>query len=169
MRRITTPGLLHHNIRLDFPVSMGDYHCSTNPDEPIILHMQYVPGDHGNPSARQQFLEGQKTLLSTPFEELERSIRNQLSRVLSPGGFDVANDILAITVNRWPHGYAYGYDPQSDRIAFDTDAFSVSQQNWVIGREVFGNISIASTDSASNAMTETAIEQANRAVNELKL
>ncbi|MDE0743713.1 MAG: NAD(P)-binding protein [Woeseiaceae bacterium] len=167
--RITTPGMLHHNIRLDFPVSMGDYHCSTNPGEPIILHMQYVPGDHGNPSARQQFLEGQKTLLSTPFEELERSIRNQLSRVLSPGGFDVANDILAITVNRWPHGYAYSYDSQSDRIAFDTDAFSISQQNWVIGREVFGNISIASTDSASNAMTETAIEQANRAVGDLVL
>ncbi|MFQ3334458.1 MAG: hypothetical protein ACI8XI_001134, partial [Woeseiaceae bacterium] len=66
-------------------------------------------------------------------------------------------------------GYAYGYDSQSDRIAFDTDAFSVSQQNWVIGREVFGNISIASTDSASNAMTEAAIEQASRAVGDLVL
>lgn len=169
VQRITTPGLLHHNIRLDFPVSMGEYEFSKNPDEPIILHMQYVPGDHGNPSARQQFLEGQRTLLATPFEELEKSIRNQLSRVLSPGGFDVANDILAITVNRWPHGYAYGYDPASDRVAFDTDAFSNEQKNWVFSRKIFGNISIASSDSASDAMTETAIEQANRAINELSL
>jgi spermidine dehydrogenase len=148
---------------------MGEYEFSKNPDEPIILHMQYVPGDHGNPSARQQFIEGQRTLLATPFEELEKSIRNQLSRVLSPGGFDVANDILAITINRWPHGYAYGYDPASDRVAFDTDAFSNEQKNWVFSRKIFGNISIASSDSASDAMTETAIEQANRAINELSL
>lgn len=169
VRRITTPGLLHHNIRLDFPVSMGEYQFSKNPNEPIILHLQYVPGDHGNPSARQQFIEGQRTLLATPFEELEKSIRNQLSRVLSPGGFDAANDILAITVNRWPHGYAYGYDPQSDRVAFDTDAFSSEQKNWVFSRKIFGNIGIASSDSAADAMTESAIEQANRAINDLNL
>ena len=92
-----------------------------------------------------------------------------MSGALRNGGFDAERDIAAITVNRWPHGYAYGYDPASDRVAFDTDAFSNEQKNWVFSRKIFGNISIASSDSASDAMTETAIEQANRAINELSL
>ncbi|MEC9415859.1 MAG: NAD(P)-binding protein [Pseudomonadota bacterium] len=164
--RVNMPGFLHHNIRLDFPVSMGDYHFSKNPDEPILLHLQSVPGDHGNPSPRQQFIEGQRKLLSTSFEEFERSIRDQLNRLLSPAGFDVAKDILGITVNRWPHGYAYGYDPGSDQIAFDVDSWPEEKQHWVKGRKPFGNIRIASSDSASDAMTESAILQAKRAVNE---
>ena len=32
------------------------------------------------------------------------------ARTLGPGGFDPARDIRAITVNRWPHGYAYQYN-----------------------------------------------------------
>ena len=130
------------------------------------MHLQSVPGDHGNPSPRQQFIEGQRKLLSTSFEEFERSIRDQLNRLLAPAGFDVAKDILGITVNRWPHGYAYGYDPGSDQIAFDVDSWPEEKQHWVKGRKPFGNIRIASSDSASDAMTESAILQAKRAVNE---
>ena len=32
-------------------------------------------------------------LLTTPFDEFERSIRDQLTRLLSPGGFDASEDI----------------------------------------------------------------------------
>ena len=38
---------------------------------------------------------------------------NQLGRVLG-GGFDPARDIVAIIVNRWPHGYAYSYNSLYD-------------------------------------------------------
>ena len=41
-----------------------------------------------------------------PFEDYEREVRSVLNSLLGPGGFDAARDILAITVNRWPHGYA---------------------------------------------------------------
>jgi spermidine dehydrogenase len=34
-----------------------------------------------------------------------------VARTLGAGGFDPATDIIAITVNRWPHGYAYEYNP----------------------------------------------------------
>jgi spermidine dehydrogenase len=37
----------------------------------------------------------------------------------------------------------------------------------MIGRRQFGRISIANTDSAATAYTDTAIDQAHRAVNEL--
>ena len=85
---------------------------------------------------------------------------------LLPGTIS-ARDIAAITVNRWPHGYAYGHDPESDQIAFDPDLWPEEKRHWVIGSRPFGNISIASTDSASDAMTEAAIEQAHRAVTDL--
>ena len=45
-------------------------------------------------------------LYTTPFETFERNVREQLGRMLGPGGFDANRDIEAITVNRWPHGYA---------------------------------------------------------------
>ena len=53
-------------------------------------------------------------LLTTPFSTFERNIRDQLARILGGGGFDPARDIDAITVNRWPHGYAYEYNPLWD-------------------------------------------------------
>ena len=164
---INCPGSYHHSVSLDYPVSMGEYQFSNSPDEPIVLIMRRVPGEPGNRSAYEQFNAGKRDLLATTFETFERNIRGQLSRILSPGGFDAARDIAAITVNRWPHGYAYGYDPESDQIAFFPSSWPEEKRHWVTGRRPFGNISIASTDSASNAMTESAIEEAYRAVNDL--
>ena len=45
---------------------------------------------------------------------MSAKIRGQLARILGPGGFDQERDITAITVNRWPHGYAYEYNPLFD-------------------------------------------------------
>ena len=70
-------------------------------------------------------------------------------------------------MNRWPHGYAYGYDPETDQVAFDMDSWPPEKQHWVNARKRFGNITIASTDSASNAMSEAAIVEADRAVKEI--
>ena len=118
-------------------------------------------------SARNQFAAGQRELLATPFQTFERKIRDQLGRMLGNGGFDPARDIAGITVNRWPHGYAYGYDPETDQVAFQPDLWPKERRHWLKGRKRFGNISIAATDAASNAMTESAIEEAHRAVNDL--
>jgi spermidine dehydrogenase len=165
--RINCPGSYHHRVMLDFPVSIGGYQCAKTPDEPIVLHLTRVPGEPGNRSAIEQFVAGKRDLLATSFETFERNVREQLTRILGPGGFDAARDIAAITVNRWPHGYAYGHDPESDRIAFQPDMWPEERRNWVAGSRPFGNIAIASTDAASNAMTESAIEEAHRAVREL--
>jgi spermidine dehydrogenase len=167
IHRINCPGSYHHSVALDYPVSIGDYQCAKSPEEPIVLHLTRVPGEPGNPSAREQFAAGMRDLLATSFETFERSIRDQLARILGPGGFDAARDIAAITVNRWPHGYAYGYDPESDKIAFEPDTWPEGKRHWETGSQPFGNIGVAGTDAASNAMTESAIEQAHRAVNEI--
>ncbi len=167
VRRVNCPGCYHHEVSLDFPVSISDYQFAKSPEEPIVLHLTRVPGQPGL-SAREQFAAGMRDLLATSFETYERSIRDQLSRILGPGGFDAARDIAGITVNRWPHGYAYAHDPESDRIAFYPSLWPKEKRLWETGRRPFGNIGIASTDSASNAMTEAAIEQAHRAVGDLR-
>ena len=59
---------------------------------------------------------------------------------------------------------SFGYYALLGESAFSTEFWSE-----VFSRKIFGNISIASSDSAADAMTETAIEQANRAINELSL
>ena len=102
------------------------------------------------------------------FETFERETRSQLARLLGPGGFDPARDIAGITVNRWPHGYAYAHDPASDRIAFEPSRWPESERFWLAGNARYGNIAIAGSDAASNAMTESAIEEAWRAIGELK-
>jgi spermidine dehydrogenase len=146
---------------------MGSYQFSKSPDEPIVLHLTRVPGEPGNPSAREQFNAGKRDLLSTTFKTFERNIRDELNRVLGDGGFDAARDIAGITVNRWPHGYAYTHDPATDQIAFEPDLWPQDIRYWEHGRQPFGNIRIAGTDAASNAMTEAAIEEAYRAVKEI--
>ena len=165
-QRASCPGSYHTGVSLDFPVSLGDYSCPKSPDEPMILHLTRVPGQPGL-GAREQFTAGKRDLLATSFETFERNIRDQLGRMLGPGGFDPARDIAGITVNRWPHGYAYGVDPETDRVAFEPKQWPEEERSWARASQRFGNISIAATDAASNAMTESAIEEAYRAVSEL--
>jgi len=111
--------------------------------------------------AREQQKVGRANLFRTKFETFERNLRDQLGRALGPGGFDPAKDILAITVNRWPHGYAYEYNS-----LYDPD-FTEDQQPCVIGRKAFGRIHIANSDAEAFAYTNAAIDQAYRAVREI--
>ena len=103
---------------------------------------------------------GRFELINTPFSTFERNIRDQLQRMLSPGGFNASRDIAAITVNRWGHGYAYEYDSFSD------PHWVPEERPCVIGRKQFGRISIANSDAAASAYTDAAIDQAYRAVQE---
>jgi spermidine dehydrogenase len=154
------PGSYFESVTLDFPVSMGEYHYPNRPEDPCLLHLEKVPCKPGLP-AREQQIAGREELYRTRFETYERNIRDQLGRILSPGGFDPANDIQAITVNRWPHGYAYEYNS-----LYDPD-WPEDQQPCVIARQPFGRISIANSDAQAFAYTNAAIDQAYRAVTEV--
>ena len=87
-----------------------------------------------------------------------------IARLSIDGGFDAAEDIVGITVNRWSHGYSYWYNSLFDPVYEDDED---PRYPHIIGRQPFGRIAIANADSAANAMLESAIEQAHRAVNEL--
>jgi spermidine dehydrogenase len=132
----------------------------------MLVHLYRIPIDQSLP-AYEQARAGKRELLSTSFGIFEREIRGQLGRVLSAGGFDPARDIEAITVNRWPHGYASPHDPKSKLHSWDTDSWPEEKRHWVKGRTRLGRISIANSDAAASAMSEAAIAQAYRAVSEL--
>jgi len=151
---------LMYRFMLDFPVSMGDYWYTQNPDEPAILHGTVVPTKLGLP-AREQCVAGQRQLYEMSFDDFERGIVRQLDGSLSAGGFDVERDIAAITVNRWPHGYAWEYLQLSDPPEFDRD-----NGPHVDGRAQIGRISIANSDASAYAYANGAIDAADRAVNE---
>ncbi len=166
IRTAYCPGSFFQVVRFTHPVSMGDYRFSLSPDEPVVLHLSNVPLAPGLP-APEQFRAGRQALLETSFETFERNIRDQLGRMLGPGGFDPARDIAGITVNRWPHGYAYSYDPETNDVAWWDKYWRHERRPWVEARQRVGNIAFAAHDAASDAMTESAIEEAYRAVHEL--
>ena len=160
MQRVSSPGSYWSDVSLNSTVNIGEYRSPTSPEEPILVHLSRAPCKPGLP-AREQHKIGRYELLTTTFETFERKIREQLARTLSAGGFEPARDIQAIMVNRWPHGYGYEYNPLFD------PAWPEDKQPNVIGRRQFGRITIANTDSAATAYTDTAIDQAYRAVKEL--
>jgi spermidine dehydrogenase len=158
---IYAPGMYHSYSNLDLPVSIGGYQCARKPEEPIVVHMMKAACHPGVP-ARDQHSYGRMELYTTEFETIERNIRDQLSRMLSGGDFDAARDIAAITVNRWPHGYAYEYNS-----LFDTFWLEGGETPCEVARKPFGRIAIANADAGAYAYTDEAINQAYRAVGEI--
>jgi len=159
---VYAPGCYHTRMGLDLAVSIGGYECARKPEEPIVVHMMKAPCQPGRP-AREQHTLGRLELYETTFETMEREIRGQSARTLGAGGFDPARDIAAITVNRWPHGYAYQYNS-----LFDSFWLEGGETPCEVARKRFGRIAIANADAGAYAYTDEAINQAWRAVGELR-
>lgn len=151
----------YSRIKLDYPVSMGGYDHPRDPTQPIGLHMVYVPtSPNSGMNARDQARAGRGKLYGQTFEQLEAQLRDQLQRMLGPGGFNHETDILAITVNRWSHGYA----------SFSNSLFDDADESeaWMnLARKPVGHVSIANSDAAWSAYAHAAIDEAYRAVGEV--
>ena len=151
----------YSRIKLDYPVSMGGYDHPRDPAQPIGLHMVYVPtSPNSGMNARDQARAGRGKLYGQTFEQLEAQLRDQLQRMLGPGGFNHETDILAITVNRWSHGYA----------SFSNSLFDDADQSeaWMtLAKKPVGHVSIANSDAAWSAYAHAAIDEAYRAAGEV--
>jgi spermidine dehydrogenase len=161
---INAPTMYHSSVSLTEAVSLGDLQHPQTPDEPILLHLVKIPATPGKPRKEQHML-GRAELLNTTFETFERKIRDQLARSLSGGGFDPAGDIVGITVNRWPHGYAYTYNSLFEPMEW---VFTTSNNRPnVIARQTYGLIAIANSDAGASPHTDTAMWEAHRAVGDV--
>jgi len=160
--RISAPGMYYTGANLDPGTTIGGYRGVTTPEEPVLVHLGRSPSKPGSGLNRKlQNAAGQQELLKITFEEQEFKIRDQFARMLGPGGFNPAEDIVGITVNRWPYGYAYTYDTLND------PDVPLEERPHVIGRKRFGLVSVANCDSGAAAFTNQAMDEANRAVEEL--
>jgi spermidine dehydrogenase len=159
---VSAPGGYFSSFGLNPAETIGGYSTPGSPDGPMLVRMVRTPCLPGAPTERDQHRAGRAELLATPFSTFEHHIRDQLSRSLAGGGFDADKDIAAIIVNRWPHGYAYEYNP-----LYDPWDITPDERPNVIGRQRFGRIAIANSDAGAQAYTDSAIDQAHRAVMEL--
>ena len=95
----------------------------------MLLHLVHVPGaPNQGLDARAQFRIGQGKLYAMTFADFEERIRDELDRMLGPGGFSSARDIAAITVNRWPHGYSYVANSLFDPDDYDDTVLKAARQ-----------------------------------------
>jgi len=154
------PSSYFSEVNMDFPVSIGDYHYTKRPEDPCLIHLVRTPCKPGL-STKEQHRAGRAELFTTPFATFEQQVHEQLGRMFGPGGFDPARDIQAITINRWPHGYAYDYSTLWD------PEWPEDKAPHIVGRQPFGRIAIANADSGAVAETSSAIEQALRACREV--
>src|SRR5262249_50462202 len=164
VQSVTAPTMYHTGVSLAEAVSLGDLHHPQSADEPIVLHMTRYPMSPGKPRKEQHRI-GRADLLSATFDTFERKIRDQLARNLGDGGFDPARDIVAIAVNRWPHGYAYTYNPLYDPLEWVYT--STGDRPCVKARQPFGLVTIANSDAAASPHTDAAMLEAHRAVQEV--
>ena len=151
----------HSRVKLDYPVAMGGYLNSRQPSEPMVLHMVHVPVVPGIVEPRSELRAARGLLMNATFADHEAAIRTDLSRMLGPGGFDDRRDILAITVNRWSHGYAWGLNTLVDD---EGEAHAAMK----LARRPVGRVTVANSDSNWSAYAHAAIDAAYRAVGELK-
>ena len=161
---IDAPTMYHTEAALTEAVSLGGLKHPQTPEQPIALHLVKIMSVPGHPRKVQHRM-GRAELLTTTFETFERNIRDQLARMLGAGGFDPARDIVDITVNRWPHGYAYTYNSLYDPMEWvftETD-----QRPCVVGRQPYGLIAIANSDAGASPHTDTALSEAHRAVGDI--
>ena len=143
-------------------VTSGGYEPPRGPDDPMVVFMMAspTPADGTEGTTRDLLRMGRHKIYASTFDDYEQQIREQLQKMLGKHGFNHEQDIKAITVNRIPHGYAYLYQ------GLDDPEWEEGQAPHEIGRQQFGRISIANTDSEVTPLMNAAFDAAHRAVEE---
>jgi spermidine dehydrogenase len=143
-------------------VTSGGYEPPRGPDDPMVVFMMAspTPADGTEGTTRDLLRLGRHKIYASTFDDYELQIREQLQKMLGKYGFNHEADIKAITVNRIPHGYAYWY------WGLDDPEWEEGQAPHEIGRQQFGRISIANTDSEVTPYMNAAFDAAHRAVEE---
>jgi len=133
----------------------------SHPDEPLII-TAWANWATSGLTPRDSFRAGRARHVDLTEADYRRDLESKLQRILGPYGFDADNDIAGMTVNRFGHGMAGGMNG-----LFDPEPPRPDQERYVAARKRFNLITIANSDASGVALTQAAIDQANRAVNEI--
>ncbi|HXZ30985.1 MAG TPA: FAD/NAD(P)-binding protein [Terriglobales bacterium] len=139
---------------------LGAASPTISPDSPVVLTVKVLYSYPGLPIA-EQGSRGREEILNTSFLDYERKIRQQLTEMFAPAGFDARRDIAGIILNRWGHAYL---NPQP--------GFFFGREGKPAPREIlraapFGRIAFANTDLAGIMDHRCSILEADRAVRQL--
>lgn len=148
-------------VMLDYPVSMGGYEYPKTPDEPIIIHMVQIAVPYGTGNTlRQACKQGRAELYGKTYEALESQMLSQLRDIFALAEETLDDKILAVTINRWGHGYSY-----EKNVLWDSE----DEINRILKsvKQAKENVHIAASDADWKPYTQGAFEQAWRAVNEI--
>lgn len=146
-------------VKLDDPVSMGGYQFPQTADEPMVIHMVRIATDFTGQTARDMYKSGRRALNSQSYESLEKEMLDQLRSIYDVAGEKLDTVLVAVTLNRWAHGYSYEQTGLWDSDSSAENATSSMQKR-------IGNIFIAGADAAWMPYVNGAIDQAYRAVEE---
>jgi spermidine dehydrogenase len=156
--RVYTPAGFASSMQLADAFRMGGYRPRAEPDTPTVLSIYkqlYRPGA----PLDEQLAAGRLALETTPFETWERQLREELQLIFGPHGFEAARDVLAITINRWGHGYAFAAEPRED------GATAAGEHRRA--REPLGRIAFAGSDAAGEPWLQAAVHHGIRAAREV--
>ncbi len=130
------------------------------PDSPVVLAIKVLYSYPGQ-TAEQQGHMGRAELISTPFREYERQIRQQFTDMFARSGFDAVHDIAGIILNRWGHAYA------SPAPGFYFGKDGKPAPGDVLRAAPFGRIAFANTDLSGTPDHKSSILEGRRAVEQL--
>ncbi|MBS0578096.1 MAG: FAD-binding oxidoreductase [Proteobacteria bacterium] len=74
------------------------------PDSPVVLTF-YIPFMNPGVPPEMQGPVARGQLLAASYADFERLLREQMTEMFGPAGFDARRDIAAIVLNRWGHAY----------------------------------------------------------------
>lgn len=180
INNVTCPNTFYGRFGLAAPLKVGNMQAIHDPSEPIVVSYGTAGNSglmsnptmvnelcDGNPPAPgtkgdDQFRAVRMGLLQTDFSTFERAVRSQAARALAGTHFDPAKDIVAITVNRWPHGFATGRN-----ILFDSEDPNELSPT-IYAKQKFGRIAICNSDAGGQSLANAAIVEAWRAISDLE-
>ena len=153
---IYAPGSYFTEVSLDHRVSIGNYHCTNKPDEPIVLTMNHYPCSPGLP-ARSQHRAGRAALYTTSIRDLREEHQG------AAGAQHWRWRLRSSARHRRDHGESLA--PRL-RLPIQLPLGSVlaGRRPPALrrGRKPFGRIAIANADADAYAYTDCAINQAHR-------
>ena len=131
-----------------------------DPDLPTVLTFFVDFAKPGLP-VRAQGQLGRAELLSTPFVDYERRIREQMTELFGASGFDARRDIAGIVLNRFGHAFI---NPQPG-FFFGSDGKPAARDALRNGS--FGRIAFSHSDLAGAMDHRNAFMESRRAVSQL--
>ena len=124
-----------------------------DPEKPTVMTF-YVPFNNPGYPLEAQGVVGRAELLSKSYAAYEKEIIEQMTKMFAAYGFDAANDVAGIVLNRWGHAYI---SPQPG-FHFGKDGQEAPREivKRGYGRVQFGHSELSGYMSNTRAMTEGA-------------